>query len=216
MAEAFRFVDEDGTWIEILGQPGPDPAPVPALFLDRDGVVVVETHYLHEVEKTELIPGAGATIALANQRGLPVVMVTNQGGIGRGLYGWADFEAVQDRIKTELAAQGAHFDAICACAYHPDGRAPYAGDHDDRKPNPGMLLKVARALEIDLARSWIVGDMPTDMGAGRNGGLAGGIHVNSGWPDLRQKALAEARDNFQVLGADSIAGVPGLIPLLSD
>jgi D-glycero-D-manno-heptose 1,7-bisphosphate phosphatase len=116
MAEAFRFVDEDGTWIEILGQPGPDPAPVPALFLDRDGVVVVETHYLHEVEKTELIPGAGATIALANQRGLPVVMVTNQGGIGRGLYGWADFEAVQDRIKTELAAQGAHFDAICACA----------------------------------------------------------------------------------------------------
>lgn len=218
MADTFPFVDEDGTWIEILGQPAPVPisAPVPALFLDRDGVVVVETHYLHEVEKTELISGAGATIALANQQGVRVVMVTNQGGIGRGLYGWAEFEAVQNKIKAELAAQGARFDAICACAHHPDGLAPYAGDHNDRKPKPGMLLKAARALEVDLARSWIVGDMPTDMGAGRNGGLAGGIHVNSGWPDLRQKALAEARDNFQVQGSDSIAGVPGIIPLLFD
>ena len=165
-----------------------------------------------------LLPSSAAGVAdvVLNLYGILGGLGGLAGGIGRGLYGWAEFEAVQNKIKAELAAQGARFDAICACAHHPNGLAPYAGDHNDRKPKPGMLLKAARALEIDLARSWIVGDMPTDMGAGRNGGLAGGIHVNSGWPDLRQKALAEARDNFQVQGSDSIAGVPGIIPLLFD
>ena len=98
MTKATRYVDGDGVWVEILGT----PKAAPALFLDRDGVVVVETHYLHEVEKTELIPGAGETIALANQRGIHVVLVTNQSGVGRGLYGWAEFQAVQDRIMPIL------------------------------------------------------------------------------------------------------------------
>ena len=212
MTKATRYVDGDGVWVEILGT----PKAAPALFLDRDGVVVVETHYLHEVEKTELIPGAGETIALANQRGIHVVLVTNQSGVGRGLYGWAEFQAVQDRIMADLAAFGARVDAVCACPYHPEAAAPYDREHPDRKPNPGMLLKAARALQIDLAPSWIIGDMHTDMGAGRNAGLAGGVHVQSGWPDLRDQALAEARADFPVLGANSIDGVRDIIPLLAD
>jgi len=208
MAERWPNLDSDGVWIEILGQ----RRSAPALFLDRDGVVVVETHYLHEVEKTELIPGAGPAIAQANKRGWHVVMVTNQGGIGRGLYGWAEFAAVQNKIKADLAAFDAHFDAICACPYHPDFGDQQGRDHPDRKPNPGMLLKAAAALDIDRGPSWIVGDMHSDMAAGRNGGLAGGIHVNSGWPDMRAKALAEARDGFPVLGAGSIDDVWAIIP----
>ncbi|MBT5195855.1 MAG: HAD-IIIA family hydrolase [Rhodospirillaceae bacterium] len=212
MAKGPSFIDNDGVWVEILGQ----RRTAPALFLDRDGVVVVETHYLHEVEKTELIPGAGETIALANRRGLHVVLVTNQSGVGRGLYGWAEFEAVQDRIKADLAAFGAHVDAVCACPFHPDAQGDFGRDHPDRKPNPGMLMKATQALGIDLAPSWIIGDMHTDMGAGRNAGLAGGVHVQSGWPDLRDQALAEARADFPVLGANSIDGVRDIIPLLAD
>ena len=207
------FVDADGVWVEILG----DQRSAPALFLDRDGVVVVETHYLHEVEKTELIPGAGETIALANQRGLHVVLVTNQSGVGRGYYGWAEFQAVQDKIVADLAALGAHMDAVCACPHHPEAAAPYGREHADRKPNPGMLLKAADALGIALAPSWIVGDLPTDMGAGRNAGLAGGVHVLTGFgPGQRGAAMAHASADFQVFGADSIDGVRDLIPLLSD
>ena len=211
MLDAPFPIDEDGVWIEILGS----PSAAPALYLDRDGVVVVETHYLHEVEKTKLIPGAGETIALANRRGLHVVLVTNQSGIGRGLYDWEAFAMVQDKIKAELSSLGAYFDAVCACPHFPECGEQGGENHRDRKPNPGMLLKAAKALDIDLASSWIVGDMHTDMAAGRNAGLKGGIHVNSGWPNLRDKARAEARENFQVLAADSIAEVPINLPLLS-
>lgn len=208
-----NYVDADGVWVEILGP----RRSAPALFLDRDGVVVVETHFLHEVEKTALIPGAGETIALANQRGLHVVLVTNQSGVGRGYYGWAEFGAVQDKIMADLAALGARVDAVCACPYHPEAEAPYDREHADRKPNPGMLLKAAAALGIELAPSWIVGDLPTDMGAGRNAGLAGGVHVLTGFgPGQREAALAHTSDKFQVFGADSIDGVRKLIPLLSD
>ena len=160
MTKATRYVDGDGVWVEILGT----PKAAPALFLDRDGVVVVETHYLHEVEKTELIPGAGETIALANQRGIHVVLVTNQSGVGRGLYGWAEFQAVQDRIMADLAAFGARVDAVCACPYHPEAAAPYDREHPDRKPNPGMLLKAARALQIDLAPSGQRACRPSRLG----------------------------------------------------
>ena len=213
MVEQPSFVDRDGVWVEIRSP----RRSAPALFLDRDGVVVVETHFLHEVEKTELIPGAGETIALANQRGLHVVLVTNQSGVGRGYYGWTEFHAVQEKIMADLAALGAQVDAVCACPYHPEAKAPYDSEHADRKPNPGMLLKAAGALGIDLAPSWIVGDLPTDMGAGRNAGLAGGVHVLTGFgPGRREAALAHASDDFQVFGADSISGVRQLIPLLSD
>ena len=167
MLDAPFPIDEDGVWIEIFGS----PSAAPALYLDRDGVVVVETHYLHEIEKTKLIPGAGETIALANRRGLHVVLVTNQSGIGRGLYDWAAFAMVQDKIKAELSSLGAYFDAVCACPHFPECGEQGGENHRDRKPNPGMLLKAAKVLDIDLASSWIVGDMHTDMAAGRNAGL---------------------------------------------
>ena len=212
MPEASWPIDDDGVWVEIIGR----KRRAPALFLDRDGVVVVETHYLHEVDKTELISGAGSAIALANQRGLHVVLVTNQSGIGSELYSWSEFAAVQDRIKADLAVFGARIDAVCACPYHPEQDGQQGRNHPDRKPNPGMLLKAARALDIELQSSWIVGDMHTDMAAGRNGGLLGGVHVASGWSGLRDRALAEAREDYHVLGAESIDGVPGIIPLFSD
>jgi D-glycero-D-manno-heptose 1,7-bisphosphate phosphatase len=161
-----------GLWCEVDAAVLPGRA---ALFLDRDGVIVTDTHYLCRVEDMHVIAGAAAAIARCNALGVPVVVVTNQAGIGRGYYGWAEFQAVQGALIGELKAAGAHFDGVLACAYHGDGRAPLdVAGHPWRKPNPGMILEAASRMKLDLARSWIVGDRAHDLAAGLAAGLAGG------------------------------------------
>lgn len=190
----------------------------PALFLDRDGAVVVEAHYLHKVEDVALIPGAAATIAAANAKDIPVIFVTNQAGVGYGYFGWPEFFAVQDQIISDLAAQGAFIDGVYACPYHEKGKPPYDhGDHPSRKPNPGMLLAAARQMNIDLSRSWIIGDRAGDMAAGKNARIAGGVHVLTGHGTREgenEEARALANQNYRVHTAGSIAEVPDLIDLL--
>ena len=110
-----------------------------------------------------------------------MVLITNQAGIGRGYYGWAEFQAVQERITADLAARGATFDMVLACPFPAAGQPPYRHPaHPCRKPRPGMILRAAEALGLDLAGSWIVGDRATDLEAGRAAGLAGGVHVLTG------------------------------------
>src|ERR1700733_15082176 len=100
-------LNAEGVWCEILTRKAPGR---PALFLDRDGAVVEETDYLCRVEDIVMIRGAAAAIAAANKHNVAVVMVTNQAGIGRGYYGWPEFQAVQKTIASVLAAQGAEID----------------------------------------------------------------------------------------------------------
>ena len=100
-----------------------------------------------------------------------MVVVTNQSGIGRGKYGWQDFAAVMSRMGTLLALESAHIDAVYASPHHEKGEGDYAvADHPDRKPNPGMLLRAARDLDIDIARSFVVGDRWLDVEMGRAAG----------------------------------------------
>ena len=165
-----------------------------ALFLDRDGVIVEEVNYLHKVDDVLFIPHVAAAIARANRLSIPVVMVTNQSGIGRGYYGWDDFAIVQKCIGTYYAAQSAHFDMVLACAYHAEGLGFYAvADHPWRKPNPGMLLEAARALNIDLCRSFIIGDSITDLVSGHAAGLAAGALVRTGHGVRDWQANGEAQ-----------------------
>jgi D-glycero-D-manno-heptose 1,7-bisphosphate phosphatase len=180
----------------------------PALFLDRDGVVVEEVDYLHRVEGIAICAGAVAVISAANANAVPVVLVTNQAGIGRGYYGWAEFRAVQQAIQSALAPEGAHFDAVYACPHHRDGQGAFAHpDHPARKPNPGMLQRAAAALDIDMARSWLVGDRAGDVEAARRAGLAGALHVLTGYGQAeRAAALALSGPRFDVRAAASIAG----------
>lgn len=153
----------------------------PALFLDRDGVIVEDTGYLHRVSDIAFIPGVVKAVAQANRASIAIVMVTNQAGIGRGLYDWKDFATVQQAIYTYYSAHGSHFDMALACAYHGDGIGAYAvADHPWRKPNPGMLFEAARILGIDLAHSFIVGDRLSDLAAGHAAGLMGGTLVATG------------------------------------
>jgi D-glycero-D-manno-heptose 1,7-bisphosphate phosphatase len=209
------IIDDEGIWCQVFG-PAPD-APRRALFLDRDGVVVDEVHYLRRAEDVRLVAGAAEVIAEANRRRIVVVLVTNQAGIGRGIYGWPEFARVQRRIVAELAAAGAKLDAVYACPHHAEGRAPYDHpDHPARKPNPGMLSRAIEALTLDAGASWIVGDRASDLEAGRGADLGGGLHVLTGYgarPGERETALALADDGFQALGAASIADVPSRVSL---
>jgi D-glycero-D-manno-heptose 1,7-bisphosphate phosphatase len=176
-----------------------------ALFLDRDGVIVADTHYLHRVEDVRIIAGAAAAIARCNSLGIRVVVVTNQAGIGRGYYGWDDFRAVQGALSAELAASGAHLDAVLACAYHAEGRGPLSvANHLWRKPNPGMIIEAASRMNINMARSWIVGDRAHDLAAGQAGWLPGGTLLNAD-PKERQAAFQLDDGGFIVEIASNLA-----------
>ena len=190
-----------------------------ALFLDRDGVVVEEAHYLADPRDVRLIPGAAALIGACNAAGAPVVLITNQSGIGRGYFDWAAFDAVQAEIARQLAHDGAAWDAALACAYHEAGRGELArADHPWRKPNPGMLQAAARELGLDLPRSAIVGDKAADLAAGKAAGLALGVHVATGHGDAMERAaaLALADTRFQVRLAPAIDAAADLAAYISD
>lgn len=143
----------------------------PAVFLDRDGTLNEEVDYLSDPDQLVLIPGAAQSVARLNELGIPVIVVTNQSGIGRGRYSWADFEAVMARMKELLAQEDARVDGVYASAHHEQGQGEYAvKDHPDRKPNPGMLLRASTDHGLDLSRSWMVGDKALDLEAGRRAG----------------------------------------------
>jgi D-glycero-D-manno-heptose 1,7-bisphosphate phosphatase len=169
--------EASGLWCEVFAGNFADR---PALFLDRDGVIVEDTHYLGRPQDVRMIAGAADAIARCNGLGIPVVLVSNQSGIARRLYDWKGFQAVQAALIVELARAGARLDAVFACAHHVDGHAPFnIADHPWRKPKPGMILAAGERMKLDLAHSWMVGDRASDMAAGRAAGLEGGILV---WP----------------------------------
>jgi len=207
----------DGVWTQTLT----DKALTenrPALFLDRDGVVVEEAHYLHKVEDVCLTRNAAETIKAANDRAIPVILVTNQAGVGYGYFGWNDFIAVQARILADLAQGGAHVDGVFACPFHAKAQGIYMHeDHPARKPNPGMLLLAEAQMGISLKTSWIVGDRSLDVLAGKNAGLCGGVHVLTGHGSKdgeRDAALAVSDNSFSVSPATNLGAARALIPLL--
>jgi D-glycero-D-manno-heptose 1,7-bisphosphate phosphatase len=176
---------------------------------------VEDTGYLCRVDDIVLIPGAAKVIAAANRHGTPVVLVTNQSGIGRGYYSWTEFEHVQDALLAILAAQGATIDAVYACAHHPQAEGDLAHpDHPARKPNPGMLLQAASALALDLKSSWLIGDKADDIEAAKRAGIAGALLVATGHGSAeRQRATALAGPAFEVRFGESIVDAM-MLPIL--
>lgn len=169
----------DGIWFELFG--AAPRAGRPALFVDRDGVLVEDPGHLHREQDVALLDGAAAALAEANRLGMPVIVVTNQAGVGRGYYDWPAFAAVNRRMLAGLAAGGARVDALVACPFHADGVGPYRrAEHPMRKPRPGMLLLAGRALAVDFGASLLVGDQLSDLQAGRAAGLRRAVHVLSG------------------------------------
>ena len=125
--KAMILADETGLWCEIAGT---DCAGRPAIFLDRDGVIVEDVDYLAHPGDLRMIAGSAEAVGRCNRLGIPVVVVSNQSGVGRGFYGWSDFVAVQAALAATLGQVGAHFDAVLACAYHADALGEYrVADH---------------------------------------------------------------------------------------
>jgi D-glycero-D-manno-heptose 1,7-bisphosphate phosphatase len=153
----------------------PAQSPVPAVFLDRDGVLIVDSGYPHLEEHLVLIPGAADAVRRLNALGYLVVIVTNQSGVARGLFSEDQMKAFNALLVRRLAAKGARIGAVYACPFHAEAederwRHP---DHPDRKPNPGMILRAAADHGIDLARSFLIGDRQSDLEAARRAGVSG-------------------------------------------
>jgi D-glycero-D-manno-heptose 1,7-bisphosphate phosphatase len=129
-----------------------------AAFLDRDGTIIREVHYLADPALVELLPGAAAAIRDLAAGGFAIVVVTNQSGIARGLYGADRFFEVQRRVDELLGEEGVVLDAVHHCPHHPD----FTGPCDCRKPGLGMYRAAARRLHLDLAASIYVGDRMSD------------------------------------------------------
>ncbi|TGQ54421.1 HAD family hydrolase [Mesorhizobium sp. M1C.F.Ca.ET.193.01.1.1] len=200
---AFPLV-EPGLWVERIGA-RPFPSGLPALFLDRDGTINVDTDYPSDPADIVLRPQMLSAIEAANRAGIPVIVVTNQSGIARGYFGWDAFGRVNQRVLDLLAENEATVDMVLACAYHEAGSGPLAiADHPMRKPNPGMLVEAARRLDVDLKRSLIVGDKPADMEAGQRAGLERGWLVDgeaAAMGGLSVLPLCDARDLEALLTA---------------
>lgn len=139
----------------------------PALFLDRDGVVNVDTDYLYRIEDVVFVDGIFDLVRAFRGRGYKIIIVTNQSGIARGRYSEADFAVLTAWMQAEFALRGASIDAVYHCPHHPSVTGPCSC----RKPEPGMLLHAAREHRIDLAHSVMVGDKERDIRAAIRAGV---------------------------------------------
>lgn len=153
----------------------------PAVFLDRDGTIIEEVDYLSSEDQVTLLPSAAPAIRALNAGGYTVVVVTNQSGVARGLFDERRVRAVHEAIDRLLEPHGARIDAYYYCPHLPDASDPrYRQACECRKPAPGLLLQAQRDLDVDLRRSWIVGDRWRDVAAGGAAG-ARGILVRTGY-----------------------------------
>jgi D-glycero-D-manno-heptose 1,7-bisphosphate phosphatase len=146
----------------------------PAVFLDRDGTICEEVGYLSDTSCFRIFPFAAAAIRRLNHAKVPVIVVTNQSGVGRGYFPESLVQTVHDLMEVELAGAGARLDGIYFCPHTDDDEC------DCRKPKPGMLKRAAREHSLDLRRSFVVGDRYGDIELAHRAG-ARGILVRSGY-----------------------------------
>jgi D-glycero-D-manno-heptose 1,7-bisphosphate phosphatase len=186
----------------------------PALFLDRDGVINVDHGYVYRIDAFEFIPGIFELARFAVSRDWPIVVVTNQGGIGRGLYCEDDYQAVTRWMCDCFQREQAPIARIYHCPFHPDlGVGEFRAEHAWRKPNPGMLLQAARDLDLDLSRSSLIGDKISDMQAAAAAGVSSrirldpqGLPVEPGVPPHRVvRDLSEALALLREFAASAVA-----------
>jgi D-glycero-D-manno-heptose 1,7-bisphosphate phosphatase len=157
------------------------PARRPSVFIDRDGVINEERAYVHKIADFEILPGVFDGLALLQQAGYQLVVVTNQAGIGRGYYSEAEFQALTRHMHSLMKERSIAIAATYHCPHHPTAAlGGYRRECDCRKPSPGMLLQAANDLSLDLGASVLIGDKRSDIEAGRAAGVPRCVLVESG------------------------------------
>jgi len=179
----------------------------PAIFMDRDGTLSHEVGYVNHASRFRLYSYSVDAVRLINASPFLAVVVTNQAGVARGYFPESLIQEVHGSLRAAMEAGGARLDGIYYCPHHPSvGEPPYRHDCDCRKPRPGLLRRAAAELDIDLARSWVIGDRHGDLQLAWNVGARGAM-VKSGYglgemahhapkwrrqPDLTAEHLLEA------------------------
>ena len=147
----------------------------PCVFFDRDGVVNRSPGpgYVNHLDDFHVLPGFADCVRAAAEKGVPAVIVTNQRGIQRGITPPAQLDAMHRHLRDELAREGLGLLDVLVCTADDDA-------HPDRKPNPGMLRTAAKRHQLDLSKSWMIGDRESDVQTGRNAGVAVTVLVDAG------------------------------------
>ena len=172
-----------------------------AVFIDRDGTICKDVHYMRSPEQFELLPGAAEGIKLLNELDVKVIVATNQSGVARGYFTEADLQKIHERMIEELSKRGARIDAIYYCPHHPND------DCDCRKPKVGMLKQAARDFGLELGKCFIIGDKKLDVETGRNAGCTSilipssetepGIGVDHVMANLHEAAKLIAKETHE-------------------
>lgn len=161
------------------------------IFLDRDGVINVDSGYVHKLEDFVFTPGAAEALKELQDAGYMLAVVTGQSGIGRGQYSLEDMQAFNTHMSDLLAQSGVHFAALAYCPHHPDDGC------DCRKPKRGMADQVVEQIgDIDWENSWMIGDKESDVGFGKNIGVKTVLLTSRYWQE------ADLSDKPDVIAAD--------------
>jgi D-glycero-D-manno-heptose 1,7-bisphosphate phosphatase len=174
----------------------------PAAFIDRDGTLTHEVGYVNHPKRLQLLPRSAEAIRRLNGAGIAAVVVTNQAGVARGYFSPDVLEATNAELVAQLKQAGASLDGVYVCTHHPtEGQPPFRASCDCRKPKPGLMLRAATELGLDLRASTVIGDRPSDLQSAQAIG-ARGVLVLTGY------GLGEweyRRDTFPVM-PDHVAG----------
>lgn len=170
----------------------PAEASRPALLLDRDGVLNVDSGYVGRYADFRWIPGAIETLIAFSEANWHICVVTNQSGIARGYFTEAEVEELHADIGRDAAGAGARINAFYYCPYHGEASVERyrLADHPDRKPNPGMLMRAMRDYNADIARSIMIGDKPSDLEAGHRAGVRSFLFTSGRLDDFLARCLA--------------------------
>lgn len=182
----------------------------PAIFIDRDGTLIEEVDYLANPQGVVLIPGAARALVALREGGYKLVLVTNQSGIARGMFDEETLRKIHAFLQSTLAEHGASLDGLYHCPHHPDFGSPPCSC---RKPAPGMIMQAAQDLNLDLERSWMIGDAVRDTDAGRAAGTRT-LLVRTGKGASQERTWREAGVEYSeptdsiVTAALQILGLP--------